>query len=146
MKKLCGLQIVHNSFQHDKKRSNWGVKKLLNAIFKIFDGSPSCLVDFEKLTFCSKTDYCLCFCFHRWVENHIVKKAQVIWPKVFEVLDFWKALSKWKQPGQWKQGVNMSDSLSSIVYWGYQDNFKPVYFFLRKRFCAHKNTSQAKIS
>ena len=21
---------------------------------------------------------------------------------------------------------------SSIVYWGYQDNFKPVYFFLQK--------------
>ena len=29
----------------------------------------------------------------------------------------------------------------SIVYWGYQDNFKPVYLFLRKRFRAHKNTS-----
>ena len=29
---------------------------------------------------------------------------------------------------------------SSIVYWGYQDNFKPVYFFLTKRFGAHKNT------
>ena len=36
-----------------------------------------------------------------------------------------------------------------MVYWGYQDNFKSVYlfiYFLGKRFRAHKNTSQAKIS
>ena len=46
------LHIVHNSFEHGKKRSNWCVK-LLNAIFKIFDDSPSHLVDFEKLTFSS---------------------------------------------------------------------------------------------
>ena len=31
--------------------------------------------------------------------------------------------------------------VSSIVNWGYQDNFKPVYlFFLTKRICIYKNT------
>ena len=34
---------------------------------------------------------------------------------------------------------------SSIVEWGYPDNFKSVYFFLRKRFCAHKNTSHLEV-
>ena len=35
--------------------------------------------------------------------------------------------------------------ISSIVKWSYPDNFKPVYFFLRKRFLAHKNTSHLKV-
>ena len=30
--------------------------------------------------------------------------------------------------------------VSSIVNWGYRDNFKSVYFFLTKRFRAYKNT------
>ena len=30
--------------------------------------------------------------------------------------------------------------VSSILKRGYQDNFKPVFFFLRKTFRAHKNT------
>ena len=31
-------------------------------------------------------------------------------------------------------------SISSIVKWGYQDHFKPVYFFLRKDFAQIKST------
>ena len=39
---------------------------------------------------------------------------------------------------------------SSIVYWGYQDNFKPVFFlffffFMTKRFRTHKNTSRLEV-
>ena len=34
---------------------------------------------------------------------------------------------------------------SSIVKWGYSDNFKHVYFFSTKRFRAHKNTSQLEV-
>ena len=43
---------------------------------------------------------------------------------------------------------NGDNGESSVVYWGYLDNFKPVYLFifLTKSFCMHKNTSQAKIS
>ena len=32
-----------------------------------------------------------------------------------------------------------TSAVSSIVKWGYQDNFNPVYFFT-KIFCAYKNT------
>ena len=56
---MLGLHIVHNSFQHGEKASNWSVKKLLNAIFKVFDESPSRCTDYEKLTSSSKTDYYL---------------------------------------------------------------------------------------
>ena len=35
--------------------------------------------------------------------------------------------------------------VSSIVYWGYQDNFKPAYFFYEKNFHAKKH-SQANIN
>ena len=35
--------------------------------------------------------------------------------------------------------------LSSIVYRGYQDNFKHIYFFLTKRFPVHKNTSHLEV-
>ena len=33
--------------------------------------------------------------------------------------------------------------ISSIVKWGYQDNFKSVFFF-PKRFCAHKKHQNVK--
>ena len=36
--------------------------------------------------------------------------------------------------------------LSSIVKWGYQDNFKLVFVFFTKRFPAHKKHSQANIN
>ena len=47
-----------------------------------------------------ESEYPLQSCSHRWVENEVVaKKAQVIWPKVVEIIDYWKGLPKGKQPG-----------------------------------------------
>ena len=49
----------------------------------------------------------------------------------------------------WSSSRVKTDHCNSIVKWGYQDNFKPAYFFLTKRFHAHKkhkNMSQVKIS
>ena len=37
-------------------------------------------------------------------------------------------------------GVLIGIHVSSIVKWGYQDNFKPVYLFLRKDFAHTKST------
>lgn len=36
-KKICGLHIVHNSFQYGETASHSSIRKLINAIFKIFD-------------------------------------------------------------------------------------------------------------
>ena len=76
---------------------------------KIFHESPSRQADFEKLTSSTKADFPLLFCSTRWTENAIVaKKAQEIWAKVLELLDFWKSPPKSKKTGQGKQGKNKS--------------------------------------
>ena len=69
-------------------------------MFKLFDESPSYLADHERITFASKSDFSLCFCSPRYVENDVVaKNALSIWLKMIQVLDFWKGLPKSKQPG-----------------------------------------------
>ena len=35
----CGLHIMHNSFKHGEKASNWNMKKLCSSLCKIFDES-----------------------------------------------------------------------------------------------------------
>lgn len=113
----CSLHTLHRSFQTGEKSSNWNMKKLLSSMYKIFDESPSRRADYERLTFASLSDYPLKFCAHRWIENAIVaKRAQTIWPKIVEVVNFWKGLPKSKQPGRGKPGQNTSfDYLAKAV-------------------------------
>ena len=120
----CGLHTVHNSFKHGEKESDWNIKKLLNSIFKIFDESPSRQADYERINSASKSDFPLCFCSHRWVENDVVaNRALSIWSKMIEVLDYWKGLPKSKQPGRGRPGENKSyDFLLSKM----NDPFVPV--------------------
>ena len=125
----CGLHTVHDSLKHGEKESNWNIKKLLNSMFKLFDESPSPRADYERITSASKSDFPLGFCSHRWVENNVVaKKALSIWPKMIEVLDFWKGLPKSKQYGRGRPGENKSyEFLLSQM----NDPLEPVKF----RFC-----------
>ena len=105
----CGLHTKRNLFKHGEKESNWSIKKLLNLMFKLFDESPSCLADYERIALASKFDFSLHFCSPRWVKNDVVaKNALSIWPKIIEVLDFWKGLPKSKQPGQRRPRENES--------------------------------------
>ena len=77
-------------------------------MFKLFDESPR-RADYERITSASKSDFSLRFCSHGWIENDVVaKKAFSIWPKMIEVLDFWKGLPKSKQAGQGRPGENKS--------------------------------------
>ena len=49
------------------------------------------------------------FCATRWAENEsVAKRAQIIWPKVVIVLEYWMTLPKSKQPGNGKAGQNTS--------------------------------------
>ena len=95
--------------QHGAEASTWDMKKLLGAMFKLFDESPSRRADYERVTSAeNESDFPLRFCSHRWVENEIVaRRAQVIWPKIVEV-KYWKTLPKSKQPGQGKPEKNKS--------------------------------------
>ena len=107
----CGLHTIHCAFQHGAEALTWDMKKLLGAMFKLFDESPSRRADYERVTSAeNESDFPRRFCSHRWVENEIVaKRAQVIWPKIVEVSKYWKTLPKSKQqPGQGKQEKNKS--------------------------------------
>ena len=79
-------------------------------MFKFFDESPSRKADYERVTSAeNESDFPLGSCSHRWVENEIVaRRAQVIWPKIVEVVKYWKTLPKSKQPGQGQPEKNKS--------------------------------------
>ena len=99
------MWAAHNNstFQHGEEASKWHIKKLLVAMFKIFHESPSRRADFENVTGCGENDYPLQFSAHRWIEDEVVaRRAQVVWPKLVEVLRYWQSLPKSKQPGQGK--------------------------------------------
>ena len=83
----------------------------------IFDKSLSRRADYECLTAATRTEYPRKFCAHRWIENaSVAKRAQIIWPKIIEVVRFWKGLPKSKQPGKGKIGQNTSfDCLAKAV-------------------------------
>ena len=113
----CSLHTLHRSFQTGEKATDWNIKKLLSSMNKIFDESPSRTADYERLTTATPTEYPLEFCAHQWIENaSVAKRAQIIWPKIIEVLRFWKVLPKSKQPGKGKIGQNTSfDCLAKAV-------------------------------
>ena len=106
-----GLHIVHNSFQYGETASHSSIRKLINAIFKIFDvhiRSPTRCTDWkEHFLFKNKLFSLILFA---WVDSDIVekKKPQVIWPKMSKVFYFRKPLPKSKQRGWGEQRENRS--------------------------------------
>ena len=55
----CGLHIVHGNFKYGLNAILWDLNKILSAMWKIFDQSPSRRVDFECQT---SGNYLLRFC------------------------------------------------------------------------------------
>ena len=104
-----GLHTLHHGFQHGKKASGWELKSLLNAMYKIFDESPERRADYEKIMTTIESDFALQFCSHRGNENaRVAERAENIWEKYLQIIDFWKTLPKSKQLGQGKPGSNKS--------------------------------------
>ena len=65
----------------------------LMRYLRYFHESPPRKVDYEE------EDYPLRFCSHRWVENQDVsKRALTVWPKIVEIVEYWKSLPKSKHP------------------------------------------------
>ena len=122
----CGLHTLHNSFKHGENATEWKLKKLLSSVYKIFHESPSRRSDYEALTAATESEYPLKFCGHCRVENeNVAWRAREIWPKIIEIVEFWKSLPKSKQPGQGKPGQNTSyEHLCKI----YKDSFIPLKF------------------
>ena len=113
----CSRHTLHRSFQTGGKATYWNIKKLLSSMYKIFDESPSRSANYERITSATSSDYPLKFCSYRWIENvNVAKRAQIIWPKIVEVVKFWKGLPKTKQPvkGKPKQNIRF-DCLARSV-------------------------------
>ena len=138
----CGLYTLHISMKHGEKASGWNVKKLLSSLHRIFDESPSKRADYEALTQAISSDYPLQFCAHCWVENERVAmraRAREIWPKIVEIIGFWKGLPKSKKPGKGKFGANTSyghlcsiqrDPLVPLKLQFFEDISKTLNYFL----------------
>ena len=106
---LCVLHTVSRAFQNAEQSTDWNVKKILMAMHKIFEESPSRRADYERITQATKNDYPLHFCATRWVENTAVaKRAFNIWPKIVAIVDYWHGLPKSKQPGKGDPKKNKS--------------------------------------
>ena len=86
-------------------------------MYKIFEDAPKRREKYEEITLAKTSDYPLQFCSHRWVENEIVtKRAIEIWPRMVEIVRFWKGLSKSNQPGKGVPGANTSfDHLKKAI-------------------------------
>ena len=65
----CGIHTVHCAFKHGGVGSGWGIDKVLSAMYKILDQSPSRRADYKRLT---DGVYPLQFCSHWWAENERV--------------------------------------------------------------------------
>ena len=70
----CGLHTVHGALKHGGKASGWNIDKILSAIFKIIDQSPSRRTDYERLSGESVV-YPLQFCSHIWAESKVVAES-----------------------------------------------------------------------
>lgn len=94
----CGLHTVHGALKHGGKASGWNIDKVLSAIFKIIDQSPSRRTDYERQ--CNDPAlYPLQFCSHRWAENKIVaERAIEVWGTMVKTVKYWMQLPKSSQP------------------------------------------------
>ena len=80
---------MHRSLQHGVEESEWIIKKLLSALFKISHESSSRRADYEKICTDSEEDCRLRFCSHRRVEKKDVsKRARAVWHKIVEIVEY----------------------------------------------------------
>ena len=61
------------------------------------------------ITTATESDYAFQSCSHKWTENAVVaERAENVWEKYVQIIDFWKTLPNSKQLGQDKPGANKS--------------------------------------
>ena len=80
----CSLHIINGAFQTGVTDTAWNLKKILKAMWQIFDDSPA-----RRDDFVSETDtnvYPLPFCCTRWVENtQIADHAFLVWSNIIKM-------------------------------------------------------------
>ena len=93
----CGLHTIHGSMKAGVKNSNWNIRKILKAAWKLLDEAPAWRELFEKVT--ETCIYPLPYCGHRWCENEdCAHRAERIWQEVKKFVAYLKDQPKSKQP------------------------------------------------
>lgn len=82
----CTLHTIHGAFATAMKNTEWGVAKLLRAIWYLFHDSPARRDDFQSIT--KSNVFGLQFCSTRWVEDvPVAERAIAIWPNIVKYVN-----------------------------------------------------------
>ena len=93
----CGLHSIHMTFKTGENSTDWGVKKILKAVYQIFHDSPAQRADCIEVT--GSEQFPLLFCGTRWIEDQkVALRAIEIWDNVCQMCRFWESLPKRKRP------------------------------------------------
>ena len=93
----CGLHSIHLAFKTGENSTDWGVKKILKAIYQILHDSSARRVDYIEIT--GSEQFPLPFRGTRWIEDQkVALRAIEIWDNVCQICRFWKFPLKSKQP------------------------------------------------
>ena len=94
----CSLHTVNRAFQNAENSTMRNIKKLLCALYNIFNESPSRRADYERILSATKEDYPLFFLLHLLGRGRQI--ALKIWLKFVGIVKYWCTLPKNKQTGR----------------------------------------------
>ena len=81
-----GLHSIHLAFKTDESSTDWGVKKILKAVYQILHDSPARRADYIEVT--GSEQFPLPFCGTRWIEDQNVSlRAIEIWITYVKYVD-----------------------------------------------------------
>ena len=93
----CGLHTVHGSSKNGIKCSGWNTGKLLKALFKLLDESPTRRDTDTKVT--DSEDFPLPYHGHRQCENeNCINRDEMIWSGYIQFIEVLNKRLKSKQP------------------------------------------------
>ena len=127
------MYTVCCAFKYGGVASGWGIDKVLSAMYKIFDQSPSRRADYERL---NDEVYPLQFCLHQWAENEkVAVRAIAVWKNIRIVVTFWMTLPKSKQLSEVNESyiclkATVTDSLMLVKFKFFANTAKVLNKFL----------------
>ena len=84
------------AFKTGEKSTDWGVKKILKAVYQILHDSPAQRADCIKVT--GSEQFPLSFCGTQWIEDqNVTLRAIEIWDNVCQMCRIWESPPKRKQ-------------------------------------------------
>ena len=91
----CGLHVLHSALQTGIMKKDWEVSKVLHAMWKMFDKSPTRRDNYIRETGCDIVPLHLCKTL--WVEDeHVAARGIQIWENIVQVVNYWRSLPRRK--------------------------------------------------